>query len=141
VTEGAQPRPLRVLVVDDEPDIVVLLDRVVRAGGYEVSGIASDAETAITIDLREHSDVAVLDYSLPDGTGLRVAETLKAKHPDTFVILFSAQPVGAQVLSNPAIDLFLPKSEVTRLPELLEAIARDRGLGSGPTLLPPGTGR
>ncbi len=127
--EDAPPRRLRVLVVDDEPDVVVLLDRVVRSEGYEVSGTAGDAETAITIDLREHPDVAVLDYSLPDGTGVTVAETLKRAHPDTFVILFSAQPVGAQVLSNPAIDLFLPKGEVNRLPELLEAVARDRGLG------------
>jgi DNA-binding NarL/FixJ family response regulator len=134
VTQGddAPPRRLRVLVVDDEPDVLILLDRVVRSEGYELSGTAANAESAITIDLRDNPDVAVVDYSLPDDTGLAVAESIKAAHPDTFVILFSAQPVGALVLSNPAIDLFLPKTEVNRLPELLEAVARDRGLGAIP---------
>jgi DNA-binding NtrC family response regulator len=129
VDEGLRPRPLRVLVVDDDPDIALMLDVVVRAQGCDLTGTAADADEARVIDLRDHADVAVLDYAMRGTDGVAFAEELKGINPDTFVILFSAKPVGAAVLANPAIDQFLRKTDVERLPGLLETIANDRGLG------------
>jgi len=115
-------------LVDDEPDVLTMLDRVLSLGGCDVAAKASDAHSAIdlTIDLR--ADVAVVDYALPDGDGIAVAEAIKSKSRDTYVILFSAQPVGAIALENPAVDRFLSKVEVSRLSDVLEEIARERGL-------------
>jgi len=59
----------RILVVDDEPQILRALGTNLRARGYEVD-LARDGETALALAARAHPDLVILDLGLPgiDGT-------------------------------------------------------------------------
>jgi DNA-binding NtrC family response regulator len=77
-----------ILVVDDEPLIRLSLSERLTQEGYRVleAGTASEA-----LDIhREGVDLVLLDYRLPDATGLDVLKQLKEADPDLPVILLTA---------------------------------------------------
>jgi two-component system KDP operon response regulator KdpE len=67
---------IRVLVVDDEPQIVRALRINLRARGYEVDA-AADGRAALDLAARRHPDVVVLDLGLPDMDGVEVIRGLR----------------------------------------------------------------
>jgi two-component system phosphate regulon response regulator PhoB len=75
VTETA-PRE-RILVVDDEPDIVALVVYHLAKDGYRVSSAATGTE-ALATARRERPDLIVLDLMLPGLSGFEVLEQLRA---------------------------------------------------------------
>ncbi len=66
----------RVLVVDDEPQLVRALRINLRARGYEVDA-AADGRAALDLAARRHPDVVVLDLGLPDMDGVEVIRGLR----------------------------------------------------------------
>ncbi len=66
----------RVLVVDDEPQIVRALRINLRARGYDVDA-APDGRTALDLAARRHPDVIILDLGLPDMEGAEVVAGLR----------------------------------------------------------------
>ncbi|MFV2118370.1 response regulator [Streptomyces sp. Act-28] len=66
----------RVLVVDDEPQIVRALVINLKARAYEVDS-APDGATALALAARRHPDVVVLDLGLPDMDGVDVIRGLR----------------------------------------------------------------
>jgi two-component system KDP operon response regulator KdpE len=66
----------RILVVDDEPQILRALQTSLRAAGYEVE-TASDAHTALAAAGSRPPDAVILDLVLPDGTGTEVSRRLR----------------------------------------------------------------
>ncbi|MER6976473.1 response regulator [Streptomyces carpinensis] len=66
----------RVLVVDDEPQIVRALVINLRARKYEVDA-AADGRTALDLAASRHPDVVVLDLGLPDMDGVEVIRGLR----------------------------------------------------------------
>lgn len=67
----------KVLIVDDELDVVRALKMRFAANGYDVVA-ASDGVQATSTALRERPDLIVLDIGMPGGDGFVVAERLKA---------------------------------------------------------------
>lgn len=82
------PSPIRVLLLDDLPENLLLRATILRQKGYEVvtSESVEDAETHL-----EEIDIAVLDYHLGAGKfGTEVAEVLRKKRPQVPIIILSA---------------------------------------------------
>lgn len=78
----------RVLVVDDEALIRWSLAERLRAEGHDVVEAGSVAEA---LDRAEHGvDLALLDYSLPDGDGLDILRRLRESDPDTLCMMLTA---------------------------------------------------
>ncbi len=77
----AASRRLKVLVVDDNEDLVEMLSLVVEAAGHEVRK-ARDGRTAVSVATAYRPDVVLLDLGLPGLSGLDVARELR-RHPDT----------------------------------------------------------
>jgi two-component system, OmpR family, KDP operon response regulator KdpE len=76
-SSGGDPKPpTRVLVVDDEPQIVRALVINLKAREYEVDA-ASDGSGALRIAAARHPDVVVLDLGLPDMDGVEVIKGLR----------------------------------------------------------------
>jgi two-component system KDP operon response regulator KdpE len=67
---------VRVLVVDDEPQIVRTLRTNLKARGYTVDA-ASDGETALNLAAQHHPDVVVVDLGLPGIDGVEVIRGLR----------------------------------------------------------------
>lgn len=88
---GPQPvpdKPIRVLLLDDREENLVLRSAILRQKGYSVvtSSSIEEAESKI-----QGIDIAVLDYHLGAGKfGTDVAETLRRKRPQVPIIILSA---------------------------------------------------
>jgi DNA-binding response OmpR family regulator len=72
---------MRVLVVDDEPDVLLLCRVNFEFAGHEVLQ-TDNAETALSMATSEHPDLIVLDVMLPNRDGLSILEELAVK-PET----------------------------------------------------------
>ncbi|MCU1306183.1 MAG: response regulator receiver protein [Acidobacteriaceae bacterium] len=81
-------KPIRVLLLDDRADLLILRAAILRQNGYEAISSSSieDAESKI-----DNIDIAILDYHLGEGKfGTSVAETLREKRPQVPIIILSA---------------------------------------------------
>ncbi|GAA0569975.1 response regulator transcription factor [Halomonas salifodinae] len=66
----------KVLVVDDEPNIVLSLEFLMQQAGFEVT-TAEDGEGALARVAEDLPDLVLLDISLPDLSGFEVLERLR----------------------------------------------------------------
>jgi two-component system, OmpR family, KDP operon response regulator KdpE len=78
--------PLRVLLVDDEPNILATLAPLLRTRGYEVL-TAMSGRAAIETAEREKPDLIVLDLGLPDIDGVDVCRTVRETMNVPIVVL------------------------------------------------------
>jgi len=88
----AQPlRTIRVLIVDDEPDMRMLVRTMLSIDQrFEIAGEATNGGEGLELFRELRPDVLVLDQRMPVLDGMQVAERVLADHPDQMVILMSA---------------------------------------------------
>lgn len=82
--------PIRVLVVDDEPDLADLVATALRFDGCETA-VAHDANEAVRIARTLRPDIAVLDVMLPGEDGVRLLSRLRRDRPSLPAILLTAR--------------------------------------------------
>ena len=120
----------RVLVVDDEPDIVALVAYHLVKAGYRVS-TASTGPDAVAQARQERPSLVVLDLMLPGMSGFEVLEQLRADEGtrDTAVLMLTArkeEPDRIKGLSLGADDYitkpFSPQELVLRVGAILRRI-------------------
>jgi DNA-binding response OmpR family regulator len=82
----------KILIVDDEPNIVLSLDYLVRKKGY-TPFIARNGSEALSIAHAEIPDLILLDIMMPDIDGYEVCQTLKSdeRFAATKIIFLSAK--------------------------------------------------
>src|SRR5579871_1406324 len=83
-------RPIRVLVVDDEPAILRFLRASLTHQGYLVSE-ATTGQAAVEIAFRGGTDLMVLDLGLPDIDGLEVIRRIRAADCAVPVVVLSSR--------------------------------------------------
>lgn len=75
----------RIVVIDDQPTNVALLERMLARGGYtDVAGYTDPLAALAAID-REEPDLVILDLHMPTLDGFAVLERLRARDPDRFL--------------------------------------------------------
>ena len=75
-----------ILIVDDDRLVLATLGHGLRDAGYRVTE-AAEGTTALTLVAREKPDLALLDVRMPDISGVKLAERLKAEHSVPFMFL------------------------------------------------------
>ncbi len=80
----------RILLVDDEPHIIALLERALRTDGLE-SLVAEDGETALELFETEQVDLIILDVGLPGIDGFDVLRRIRASGSAVPVIMLTAR--------------------------------------------------
>lgn len=92
-------RNVRVLIIDDEPDVLLLCRVNLGFAGHEVLE-ASNGERGVELAMGERPDVIVLDVMLPERDGFSVLEELSTdtRTRDTPVILLTARARDADLL-------------------------------------------
>ena len=80
----------RVLVIDDEPGVRLLLTNVLPLFGFEVIGEAESGTQGVNLAAARRPDVIVLDMGMPQPDGLATIELLKDESPDSKIVLFSS---------------------------------------------------
>lgn len=119
----------RILIVDDEKDLVSLVALHLKMAGYQVS-FAHDGYSALDIAQRDHPDLVILDLMLPKLNGWEVCRHLReeGENRGVPVIMLSARAetedkllgfdVGADdYMTKP----FSPRELLARIKRLLEA--------------------
>ncbi len=86
----------RILVVDDDPDLLSLTSEILRKAGYEVL-LASTGKECLEAMRKHHPDLVLLDVVLPDMTGVQVCKQIKGDQQSrgTLVILISGVRVSS----------------------------------------------
>jgi DNA-binding response OmpR family regulator len=87
----SETRSLRVLIADDEANIVISLEYLMRKEGYQVATVA-DGEAALKVAAQFSPDLVLLDVMMPKKSGYEVCEALRANsaHAHSRIILLTA---------------------------------------------------
>ncbi len=115
------PRPVNVLIIDDEPHVRVVFRVLLKQLGIQTVWEAADGATALEMATANHPQVVLLDINLPHMNGLEVLARLKAAHPSMPVIIVSSQNtmktvIQARELGAAAYVLkHAPKAEVLQM--------------------------
>lgn len=114
---------LKILVVDDEPNILMPLEFLMRKQGYNVFIARNGTEAIESVD-KELPQVVVLDIMMPDVDGYEVCHYIrsKAEMAEAKVIFISAKSQPSDIKAGYAAgaDLYIPKPFSTRV--LMEKI-------------------
>ena len=96
----------KILIVDDEPEIVEILADLLVQKGYDIAKAYSQAEARIQI--KEYApSLVLLDIKLPDGDGVTFLKEIKGVSPKLEVIMITGmadRDIALRALSNGAAD-------------------------------------
>jgi DNA-binding response OmpR family regulator len=103
--------PHRVLVVDDEPFVLKIAQRVLERDGIEVFGAGTGEEALAVMVMKPELGLVLLDSQLPDMSGEQVLEAMRVRQLTIPVLLTSG--FGSDLLPTPEdfanLRGFLPK--------------------------------
>src|SRR5712671_3244635 len=122
----------RILLVEDEPGLVLTISDLLSAEGYEVQA-ASDGEAALAKAAGREFDLVILDIMLPKKTGLDVCRELRQRGIDSAILMLTAknQIVDRVVGLKLGADDYLakpfdPAELLARVEALLRRIAKKK---------------
>ena len=115
--------PGKILIVDDEPNILISLEFLMKREGYDVH-VARDGVEALEALRRERPRLVLLDVMMPGKTGFEVCQELRADDAisDTLVLMLTARGRDADVAKGLGVgaDAYVTKPFSTR--ELVEKV-------------------
>lgn len=104
--------PKKVLIADDEQNIVISLEFLMKREGFEVF-VASDGESALQIMAEHRPDLVLLDVMMPKRNGYEVCQQIRANPAwqDTKVIMLTAKGREIEITKGMALgaDAYVTK--------------------------------
>ena len=132
---------MRVALADDAVILREGLSRLLEEAGFDVVGLAADAEALLELVERTRPDVAIIDIRMPPthtDEGLRAAKIIRERWPATGILVLSqhVNPRYALELLSTGTDGvgYLLKERVSDLDELASSVNR---VGHGGSVLDP----
>lgn len=122
-------QPLRCLVADDHPALVVAVSDFLENQGYEVVGQARDGLTAVAGVVEMQPDVALVDYRMPHLEGVELLAQLRESAPEMLIAVYTAdsdKSIVAAVFGAGAHALILKDAPLGDLVHALDAIRSGR---------------
>jgi DNA-binding response OmpR family regulator len=99
---------MRVLVVDDDPNVVNFLSLSLKESGYEVDE-ANDGTEAIELLQNNSYVVAIIDAIMPKVKGAEICKFIKSHYPNIYIIGMSGYPDSLKKLKNEGADICFTK--------------------------------
>lgn len=121
--------PIRLLVVDDEPDVRLLLGFQLRSAGFEVVGEAGNGRQALDSCAELRPDAVVFDLLMPGMSGFAAIPALQAALPDVGIVAYTAV-VGDFVraeMERLGVALVLKTGDAAPIVEALRACVKPPG--------------
>jgi two-component system alkaline phosphatase synthesis response regulator PhoP len=121
----------KILIADDEPNILVSLEYLMKREGYAVS-LARDGEEALAAIVRERPALVLLDVMMPKKSGFEVCQEVRANDAvkDTLIVMLTAKGRDTDVAKGLGIgaDAYVMKPFSTReLVQKVRAMLEGRG--------------
>ena len=113
----------KILIADDEPNILISLEFLMKREGYEVL-LAHDGQEALDLLRREHPRLLLLDVMMPNKTGFEVCQEVRGDDaiPATLILILTAKGRETDVVKGLALgaDAYMTKPFSTR--ELVQKV-------------------
>lgn len=109
---------LKVLIIDDEPRIRSLLEKILSLDGFNVI-TAGDFKSGMEKAGDNSIAVIVTDVKLPDGNGIDLTRKIKSQYPDIEIIVITAFGQikdGVEAMKNGAFDYLVKGDDDDKLP-------------------------
>ena len=107
----------KILIADDEPNILISLEYLMRREGFEVT-LARDGQEALDAIVRDHPHLVLLDIMMPRKTGLEVCQAVRenAALQDVLILMLTAKGRDTDVAKGMALgaDAYVAKPFSTR---------------------------
>lgn len=115
-------RPRRVLIVDDDQDIVRILSTLLRGHGYDCVTAGTGAQGAIEFDLSGDVDLVITDLNMPTGDGISLVERVRrrARTPIVIITAFSRE-YAARAGALEHVTILRKPFDAAALLDLIEA--------------------
>ena len=112
-----------ILIADDEPNILISLEFLLKRAGYQVS-LARDGQAALDAILRDRPALVLLDVMMPKKTGLEVCQAVRADEAcnGVRILMLTAKGRDTDVAKGLALgaDAYLTKPFATK--ELVQKV-------------------
>jgi len=118
--------PIRILIVEDEPDVADIIDRAVRSAAWVPTAVATGRDALLALAGDEY-DLVVLEVGLPDLDGFELCRRLRVQGIRTPVLLLTARHALRDRVTglDAGADDYLPKPfDVEELLARLRALSR-----------------
>lgn len=113
----------KILIADDEPNILISLEFLMKREGYEVH-LARDGQEALDALRREHPRLVLLDVMMPRKTGFEVCQEVRSDDAirSTLILMLTAKGRETDVVKGLALgaDAYMTKPFSTR--ELVQKV-------------------
>ena len=108
---------LKILVADDEPNIVISLEYLMKREGYTVL-VARDGQEALDMIARDRPDLVLLDVMMPKKSGFEVCQAVRASEElqSTKILMLTAKGRDTDLAKGLALgaDAYMTKPFSTR---------------------------
>ena len=118
-----------ILVVDDDPDVLVLLNQILKPGGYRVVG-AVNGEEAYDFAVRDPPDLVLMDIGMPDIDGLQTVwrmreDPLLAEVPVVIITAYDSYDLRSEAASAGCKGYVTKPFDPRQLQELVREILEE----------------
>ena len=129
----------KILIADDEPNILISLEYLMKREGYVVH-VARDGQEALDVLRRERPVLVLLDVMMPRKSGIEVCQELRGDEAikDTLVLMLTAKGRDTDVAKGLGVGAdaymtkpFATKDLVAKVRDMLAAPAAARASGAG----------
>ena len=112
----------KILIIDDDPDVITVLQLLLKRKGYEVATACNEREAYGQVDVFK-PQLIVMDVLLSGTDGRTICKKLKSQEESKHIpiIMFSAHPSAQKNMEDFGADDFIPKPfESTKILERIE---------------------
>lgn len=125
---------IRVLLVDDDPRLLVALERLLsREADIQIVGALLNADAAEAVSLAQRPDVAIIDLSMPGADPLAVVRRMADAGLSVRVVVFSGHADERSVRSAMAAGAW---GYIDKLADLTELVSCIRRVAAGDLVFP-----
>ena len=110
-----------VLVVDDDPEVVQLLQSILGRAGYHTDS-ALDGVEAVLKEVEGDFDAVLMDVKMPKLDGIDALKIIRATKPDLPVIMFTGGPTQAEKEESERLGASSFLSKPVEVGELVESL-------------------
>jgi CheY-like chemotaxis protein len=119
-TNRCAPSRRRILLVDDQPSVRETINFLLRMDGHTITE-AGNGAAALDLFMREHFDLVITDFEMPNMNGTELAARIKQVSPTQPILMITAYADRLRESDNP-VDAILDKP--FRIEDLRRAIAK-----------------
>ena len=127
-------QPIRILVVDDEPDICEYMTLLLTQNGFEVTALTNPLDV-IETQRADQYHIVILDLMMPKLNGIEVLDQIRKIDDDIAIVIFTGYPsvdTAVQSLKHNVSDYIKKPFDVDEFNDTIETILKNKGLLTNP---------